>query len=101
MTTNSTDTAASATVKTEQAKPSAAPVPAQKEVKEVKEVNPYADDARYAQFKVVKLRLLREGTIQYDPQFPELQLTSATEGKMLPLTPFFASRINQTLELVL
>ena len=59
-------------------------------------------DPRYVQFKQVRMRLLKEGTIQYDPNFPELVLnTASAEGMLLPLTPFFASRINQTLELVL
>ena len=59
-------------------------------------------DPRYAQFKQVRMRLLKEGTIQYDPNFPELVLnTASAEGMLLPLTPFFASRNNQTLELVL
>ena len=64
--------------------------------------NIYVGDSRYTQFKIVNLRLLREGTIQYDPAYPELVLNStAAEGIPMPLTPFFASRINQTLELVL
>lgn len=62
----------------------------------------YTDDSRYAQFKIVNLRLLKEGTIQYDPSYPELVLNTTSEkGMPLPLTPFFAARINQTLELVL
>ena len=108
MTTSSTAPASTATGSQEPSKPSApaapsvtpapqASVPAAK-----KEINPYEGDSRYAQYKIVRLRLLREGILQYDPSFPELQLTcSAPEGQLLPLTPFFASRINQTLELVI
>lgn len=78
--------------------PTPAPIPAL--VKKI--VNPYENDTRYAQFKIVNLRILKEGTIQYDPSYPELILNStAPEGVPMPLTPFFASRINQTLELVL
>lgn len=107
MTTNLQETAASATGKTETPKPSAPPVqakapeaPKAPEVK--KQTNPFEGDARYEQYKVVNLRLLKEGTIQYDPNNPELVLTTfAPEGQPMPLTPFFSSRINQTLELVI
>lgn len=110
MTTNSTETATSATGKTEPQKPSAQPAPpvqpapqVQAKAPEVKkQVNPFEGDARYEQYKVVNLRLLKEGTIQYDPNNPELVLTTfAAEGQPMPLTPFFSSRINQTLELVI
>jgi hypothetical protein len=61
----------------------------------------YDDDHRYASFKIVNIRLLKEGTIQYDPNYPELVLNSSEpEGQPMPLTPFFSSRINQTIELV-
>ena len=74
--------------------PAPAPAPAPQVV--------YNNDSKYAQYKVVKMRLLREGTIQYDPSYPELVLNStAPEGVDMPFTPFFASRINQTLELVM
>lgn len=67
----------------------------------IPKVNPYAGDSRYAQFKVVNMRLLKTGIIQFDPSYPDLVLNStAAEGVPMPLTPFFASRINQTLELV-
>ena len=87
-------------------KPSAPAAPAAPAAKEEpvvkKEEHKTVIDSRYAQFKMVKMRLLKEGTIQYDPNFPELVLnTASSEGMLLPLTPFFASRINQTLELVL
>jgi hypothetical protein len=106
MTTSSTGPANTATAAPETPKPSAPPAqssaPAVPQPAVKKQVNPYEGDSRYAQFKVVNMRLLKEGIIQYDPSFPELQLnTTAAEGMPLPLTPFFASRINQTLELVL
>ena len=104
MTTSSTVPANTATGAPETPKPSAPPAqssaPVTQPVK--KQVNPFEGDSRYAQFQVVNMRLLKEGIIQYDPSYPELQLnTTAKEGMPLPLTPFFASRINQTLELVL
>jgi hypothetical protein len=74
----------------------------EKPVVKTKPANIYENDSRYAEFKIVNLRLLKEGTIQYDPNHPELILnTTAPEGMPLPLTQFFSSRINQTLELVL
>jgi hypothetical protein len=95
MTTTSQAPAVTATAKQEVPKASAPVVQSMP-------VNPYTDDPKYAQFKVVNLRLLKPGTIQYDPNYPELVLnTSDKEGMPLPLTPFFSSRINQTLELVL
>lgn len=109
MTTNLTEAANTATAKQEPQKPSAQPAqspappapPAQQVAKKVIN-NPYEGDSRFAQFKVVNLRLLKAGTIQYDPSYPELVLNCfEPEGQPLPLTPFFASRINQTLELVL
>lgn len=106
MTTNSTAPAAPATAKIEPQKPSApaapsAPVQSTQVAKKATE-NPYEGDSRYSQFKIVNLRLLKAGTIQYDPSYPELVLNCfEPEGQPLPLTPFFASRINQTLELVL
>lgn len=104
MTTNSTDPANTATAKPEQQKPSVQPAQSapQQPKAAAKQDNPFEGDARYSQFKVVNMRLLKAGTIQYDPSYPELILnTDAPEGQPLPLTPFFASRINQTLELVL
>lgn len=46
---------------------------------------------------IVKLRIKKAGTMQYDTQYG-LKLDS-TEFVEMPLTPFFASRINQTIEL--
>lgn len=99
MSTTSQVTATIATGKTEPQKPSA---PAAQSAAPAKPKNIYEGDARYAQFKIVNLRLLKPGTIQYDPNYPELVLSSSEpEGVPMPLTPFFSSRINQTLELVL
>lgn len=57
---------------------------------------------KFADYKLVRMYLLQDGCIQYDPSFPELVLnTSDKRGKLLPLTPFFKSRIGVTLELVL
>lgn len=105
MSTNSPETAASATGAPAAQKPSAPAAPSAPPVQQqakAPQVNPYEGDARYAQFKVVNLRLLKADTIQYDPSHPELVLNCSTpEGTPMPLTPWFASRINQTLELVL
>ena len=96
MSTTSQAPVTTVTAKPEAAKPSA-PI-----AQSAKPKNIYEGDARYAQFKIVNLRLLKPGTIQYDPNYPELVLnSSAPEGVPMPLTPFFSSRINQTLELVL
>jgi hypothetical protein len=46
---------------------------------------------------IVKLKLKFAGTMQYDSQY-HLKLDS-TEATELPLTPFFASRIGQTIDL--
>ena len=57
---------------------------------------------KFAGFELVKMRLIKSGCMQYDPQNPELVLDTADKrGKTLPLTPFFKSRIGMTLELVL
>lgn len=57
---------------------------------------------KFADYKLVRLYLLEEGCIQYDPAFPELVLNTADKrGKILPLTPFFKSRIGITLDIVL
>jgi len=57
---------------------------------------------KFEGFELVKMRLKKEGCMQYDPQNPELVLDTADKrGKTLPLTPFFKSRIGVTLELVL
>lgn len=103
MSTTSQVTATIATGKTEPQKPSApAAQSAAQSAAPAKPKNIYEGDARYAQFKIVNLRLLKPGTIQYDPNYPELVLSSSEpEGVPMPLTPFFSSRINQTLELVL
>ena len=101
MSTNSTDNATTATDKTTVVKPQAPAAPAAPAAPVVKK-NKFSDNLKFSQYKVVNLRLLKEGTIQYDPNYPELVLTSsAPEGEPMPLTAFFASRINQTLELVL
>lgn len=93
--------AQNASAKPEEQKPSAPAAPSAAQVAP-KEKNPFEGDVRYEQFKVVRMRLLKEGTIQYDPNYPELVLNSTDEkGQFMPLTPFFSSRINQTLELVL
>jgi len=104
MTTNSTDPVKTASEQAGQQKPSvpSAQSPAAPAAPAVKKKHPYEGDSRYEQFKLVYLRLLKPDTLQYDPSYPELILnSSAEEGQGLPLTPFFASRINQTLELVL
>jgi hypothetical protein len=55
---------------------------------------------KFADYKLVRMYLLQKGCIQYDPAFPELVLnTSDKRGMILPLTPFFKSRIGVTLEL--
>jgi len=55
---------------------------------------------KFDKFKKVRLRLLEPNTIQYDPGYPELILdTSSKKGKLMPLTPFFASRIGTKVEL--
>lgn len=59
------------------------------------------DKAKFSQYKIVRLRLLVAGQMQYDPAYTELKLNTAEkDGMLLPLTPFFASRIGQTLEIV-
>lgn len=51
--------------------------------------------------KLARLRLTVPDIIQYDPDNPELVLnTTAETGKILPLTPFFQSRLGKTIELV-
>ncbi len=60
----------------------------------------YAKEA-LQQYKVAKLRLKEKGVLLYDPSHPELVLdTDSKEGKALPLTPFFNSRIGSVVELV-
>lgn len=60
------------------------------------------DKAKFAKFDIVRLYLKEAGQIQYDPSYPELVLDVAGKpGKLLPLTPFFKSRIGKTLEIVL
>ncbi len=55
---------------------------------------------KFDKFKKVRLRLLEPNTIQYDPSYPELILdTTKKRGKLMPLTPFFASRIGTKVEL--
>jgi hypothetical protein len=46
--------------------------------------------------------LTKEGTVQYDPSFPELVLrsTDKEKGQLLPLTPFFKSRMGVSLEVI-
>jgi len=57
---------------------------------------------KFADYELVRMYLKQEGCVQYDPAFPELVLnTSDKRGMLLPLTPFFKSRIGVTLELVL
>lgn len=57
---------------------------------------------KFASVKKVRMYLLEEGVIQYDPANPELVLdTCDKRGKLMPLTPFFKSRIGSTIELVL
>ena len=59
-------------------------------------------DPRFVSFQWVKMRLIKEGTMQYDPSYPDLKLNSAAkEGVLMPLTPFFASKIGSTIELIL
>jgi hypothetical protein len=43
---------------------------------------------------IVKLALIKDGTMQYDSRF-KLKLDS-TEPTEMPLTPFFAERLNKT-----
>ena len=51
--------------------------------------------------KLARLRLTEAGIIQYDPANPELVLdVYDTKGKILPLTPFFQSRLGKTVELI-
>lgn len=81
-------------------KPSTPPV-TKKEDEPVKEVLTFHKD-KFADYKLVRMYLLQEGSIQYDPAFPELVLnTSDKRGMLLPLTPFFKSRIGVTLDIVL
>jgi hypothetical protein len=102
MATNSQETAPIVAEEKKQNQSSAPPAPAPAPAVKIKKPSIYEGDTRYAAFKIVNLRLLKEDTIQYDPNYPELILnTTAAEGMSLPLTPFFASRISQTLELVL
>ena len=46
---------------------------------------------------IVKLKLKQAGIMQYDPVF-KLKLDS-TEPTLMPLTPFFAARLNSTVVL--
>lgn len=57
---------------------------------------------KFADYKLVRMYLKEGGRMQYDPQYPELKLNTCDKrGKLLPLTPFFKSRIGITLEIVL
>lgn len=56
--------------------------------------------AKYSQFKLVRLKLLKSGIIQYDPSYPDLILKEVEGGMILPLTPFFAARLSKTIELI-
>lgn len=57
--------------------------------------------SKFEGIKLAKLRLLKPGIIQYDPQYPELVLnTDSSEGKILPLTSFFSGRLGKTIELI-
>jgi hypothetical protein len=62
---------------------------------EVKEAKYKPED--YGGALIVKLRLIKAGTMQYDPIY-KLKLSSIEPTEM-PLTPFFAGRIGQTIEL--
>ena len=87
-----------------------APVKAQsvipKKVQEAKPIVPVKETLsfnkeKFSQYKLVRMYLIQAGTMQYDPSNPELVLDTADKkGKLLPLTPFFKSRIGVTIELI-
>ncbi len=107
------ESAPAATVKPAEPKPEvktevkAAPVKPVETAKPAEAVKPVEErltfnKEKFAQYKLVRMYLLKGGRIQYDPQYPELILnTSDPRGKLLPLTPFFKSRIGVTLDIVL
>lgn len=83
-------TASAATIK-----PSAATTP-QAQQKPVLKQKYNSDDFDGA--PIVKLALLTPNTMQYDSKY-RLKLDS-TEPTEMPLTPFFAERLNKTIKLV-
>lgn len=102
MTTNSTVGATSATTE----KPAAANTARPPQPQAPRPQAPQAPKLTFVRekfqgVKLAKLRLLTPDTIQYDQDNPELVLDTAKEtGKILPLTPFFQSRLGKTIELL-
>lgn len=50
---------------------------------------------------IVRLRLLQPDTVQYDTVNKIMLNSSDKKGVLIPLTPFFASRIGTNVELVI
>jgi hypothetical protein len=76
----------------------AASAPAASAPKEA--VEPQYKSEDYDGAKIVRLRLRTPGIIQYDQRYDLKLDTAAKEGVPMPLTPFFAGRLNSTVELV-